>query len=225
MDDYKNQFDLLALKVHHLPDEHKLSHFSGGLKNEIRLPVWMFNPKTSEAYSLGHIQKECISNLTKGLIPQWRSTPFSSSTRSMSSKFLIVEGKGPPSRTNPLGQNRLTTPFPGRHGSNPTKSLNPNQALVPVQKITQAQMEDRRKRALCYSYDAKWTRGHVCAVPKLFLIKAVQKEEEGDTARAVFTEEDPSEFFLEEFPEISLNTITGTPNSKTMRIIGFIRFD
>jgi hypothetical protein len=121
----------------------------------------------------------------------------------MSSKFLIGEGKGPPSRTNPLGQNRPTTPFPGRHGSNPTKSPNPNQALVPVQKITQAQMEDHRKRGLCYSCDAKWTRGHVCAVPKLFLIEAIQKEEEGDTAWAVPTEEDPGEFFLEEFTVIA----------------------
>jgi hypothetical protein len=84
-------------------------------------------------------------------------------------------------------------------------------------------MEDRRKRGLCYSCDAKWSRGHVCAVPKLFLIEAVTKEEEGDDTPAVPTEDDPSEFFLEEFPEISLNAITGTPNPKTMRIVGFIR--
>jgi len=36
-------------------------------------------------------------------------------------------------------------------------------------------------------------------------------------------EEDPGEFFLEEFPEISLNAITGTPSPKTMRIVGFLR--
>jgi hypothetical protein len=29
---------------------------------------------------------------------------------------------------------------------------------------------------------------------------------------------------LEEFPEISLNAITGTPSPKTMRLIGFLRF-
>jgi hypothetical protein len=70
LDDYKNQFDLLALKVHRLPDEHKLSYFLGGLKNEIRLPVRMFNPKTLvEAYSLASIQEECLSNLTKDLRP------------------------------------------------------------------------------------------------------------------------------------------------------------
>lgn len=80
LDDYKNQFDILPLKVHHLPDEHKLSCFLGGLKNKIRLSVRMFNPKTLvDVYSLAHIQEECLSNLTKGLRPLWRSTPFFSS--------------------------------------------------------------------------------------------------------------------------------------------------
>lgn len=45
LEEYKNQFDILALKVHRLPDEHKLNCFLGGLKDEIRLPVRMFNPK------------------------------------------------------------------------------------------------------------------------------------------------------------------------------------
>jgi hypothetical protein len=58
----------------------------------------------------------------------------------------------------------------------------------------------------------------------LFLIEAVQKENEGDDTQVVPAEEDPGEFFLEEFPKISLNAITGTSNSKTMRIVGIIRF-
>jgi hypothetical protein len=64
LEDYKNQFDILALKVHHLPDKHKLSCFLGGLKDEIGLPFRMFNPKTLvEAYSFARIQEECLSNL------------------------------------------------------------------------------------------------------------------------------------------------------------------
>jgi hypothetical protein len=62
-------------------------------------------------------------------------------------------------------------------------------------------MEDRRKRGLCYSCDAKWTRDHVYEVPKLFLIEAVQKEEEGDDTQAVPTEDHPGEFFLDTEPE------------------------
>jgi hypothetical protein len=36
-------------------------------------------------------------------------------------------------------------------------------------------------------------------------------------------EEDTGEFFLEVFPEISLNAITGTPTPKTIRIVGFTK--
>jgi hypothetical protein len=43
LEDYKNQFDILALKVHNLPEAHKLSCFMGGLKADIRLPVRMFS--------------------------------------------------------------------------------------------------------------------------------------------------------------------------------------
>jgi hypothetical protein len=38
LEDYKNQFDTLALKVRNLPEYHKLSYFLGGLRDEIRMP-------------------------------------------------------------------------------------------------------------------------------------------------------------------------------------------
>jgi hypothetical protein len=95
LEDYKNQFDILALKVHRLPDEHKLSCFLGGLKDEIRLPVRMFNPKyLVDAYSLARIQEECLSSLVRGVRPPWRSTPFNHSPRSMSLELPLGNGKG-----------------------------------------------------------------------------------------------------------------------------------
>jgi hypothetical protein len=61
-DDYKTQFEILANRVHRLIDPYKLSHFLGGLKNDIRLPVRMFNPKSlNDAYSLAKIQEECLA--------------------------------------------------------------------------------------------------------------------------------------------------------------------
>jgi hypothetical protein len=64
----------------------------------------------------------------------------------------------------------------------------------------------------------------VCIVPKLFLIEAVQKEKEEEGNPVAPAEEDSGEFFLEEFSEVSLNAITGTPSLKTMQIIGAIHF-
>jgi hypothetical protein len=61
LENYNTQFDNLALKVQGLPESHKLSYFLGGLKNEMRLPVRMFNPRSLiDAYSLARIQEECL---------------------------------------------------------------------------------------------------------------------------------------------------------------------
>jgi len=98
------------------------------------------------------------------------------------------------------------------------------QPLVPIQKISQAQMEDRRKKGLCYTCDSKWVWGHVCSVPKLFLIEAIQEDVNTNIGELPQEEDDLGEFFLEEFPEISLNAIIGTPSPKTMRLVGIVQF-
>ncbi len=58
-------------------------------------------------------------------------------------------------------------------------------AIVLIQKISSAQMEERRKKGLCYSCDAKWHRGHVCEGPKLFLIEAMEDECEDEATLVV----------------------------------------
>jgi hypothetical protein len=66
LEDYKNQFDTLALKVQGLPVVHKLSCFLGGLRDEIRILVQMLNPRSLvDAYSLTRMQEECVLNNQK----------------------------------------------------------------------------------------------------------------------------------------------------------------
>ena len=94
---------------------------------------------------------------------------------------------------------------------------------MPIQKISPAQMDERKKKGLCYSCDAKWSRGHVCDAPKLFLIEEV-KEDSITVEEIVEKEEkDPRKIFMDQEPEISLNAIIETPNPKTMRMIGMIK--
>ncbi|XP_062176260.1 uncharacterized protein LOC133881329 [Alnus glutinosa] len=228
LDDYKTQFDTLALKVQDLLESHKLSCFLGGLKDDIRLPVRMFNPKTLvDAYSLARMQDECLHNFRRYSRPSFNSGNYQHSTQGLSvnlpvgfSKPNLVPGS---IRTSYPSQSKQS--FHAQSGSGPPgkEGLKPSQALVPVQKIMQAQAEERRRKGLCYSYDSKWTRGHVCAIPKLFLIEAVTEEASDQSKDLDKGEEDPGEFFLEEFSEISLNAITGAPSPRTMRIIGILK--
>jgi hypothetical protein len=80
------------------------------------------------------------------------------------------------------------------------------------------------RNGLCYSCDSKWSRDPVCSVLKLFLNEAMQEIDKDKMRDIPPVEDDPNEFFLEEFPEISLNDIICTPSPKTTRIVGILRY-
>jgi hypothetical protein len=72
--EHKTQFEELASRVLRLIDSHKLSMFLGRLRDDIRVPVRMFNPKTlNDAYALARMQEECIVINKKYGKPVWGS--------------------------------------------------------------------------------------------------------------------------------------------------------
>ena len=48
---------------------------------------------------------------------------------------------------------------------------NDSKVKLPLQKLTNAQMKERRKQGLCYNCDEKWHLGHKCKGAKLFLFE------------------------------------------------------
>jgi len=95
LEDYKTQFDNLAIKVQRLPKSHKLSCFLGGLKDEIRLPVRTFNPKSlTDVYSLARIQEECVLNSKRIIRPAWNSNQFHHPNHGMSAEIPVGFSKG-----------------------------------------------------------------------------------------------------------------------------------
>lgn len=63
---YKGQFKALSNRIRGLFDSHKLSCFLSGLKDEVRLPLKMLNPKNlNEAFGLAKIQEEYLMSSRK----------------------------------------------------------------------------------------------------------------------------------------------------------------
>lgn len=92
---YKNQFDTLALKVQGLLNHTSWVAFLWGLKDEIRLPVRMFNPKSLiDAYSLARIQEECVLNSKLITRTAWDSNQFHHSSHGMSAELPVSFAKG-----------------------------------------------------------------------------------------------------------------------------------
>jgi hypothetical protein len=125
VEEYKSQFELLANRVVGLLENLKLSCFIGGLSEEIRLPVMMFNPKSMiEADSLAKIHEELMSNAKKSSRSSWSSTQLRSSN-------LITNSYKP----------RVSLPWQSKmFQNNPifgqAKGGDNSRALVPVQKIS-----------------------------------------------------------------------------------------
>jgi hypothetical protein len=146
VDEYKKRFEALSNRVKGCDDMNKLSCFLGGLKEEIHLPIKMFNPPTLLiAYGLAKMQEEHVLSARRFRSPNL-NFPNSSAQR-----------------------------FGGGHSSQ--QGVISQKLVIHVQKISQAQMEERRKKGLCYNCDSKWQFGHKCQTPKLFLINFVEWKE------------------------------------------------
>jgi hypothetical protein len=192
VEEYKESFEAISNRLRGISDYNKLSCFLSGLKDEIRLPVSMFNPPTLlAAYGLAKVQEEHVLLGRK-------------SYRSVFNSGVPKPGITP------------TTPLP----------ITPLKAAIPIQNVSQAQMEERRKKGLCYNCDAKWQYGHKCQNPKLFLLDTEELVEKLELAAHSELEEqglDLIDFnYADSKPKISLQAITGSAHPKTMRVLGRI---
>ncbi|XP_075633382.1 uncharacterized protein LOC142605839 [Castanea sativa] len=105
---------------------------------------------------------------------------------------------------------------------------------IPIKRITPTQMDDRRKKGLCYNCDEEWGLGHKCKNVKLFLLEGIDivpslqsgvhitemEEEVSGDLNFKGVEYKPNE--QEEGVGITLYALTGTPTPGTMRIKGKI---
>ena len=57
----------------------------------------------------------------------------------------------------------------------PVIKNDPKSAKMAIQKISPSQMEERRKKELCYYCDDKWFMGHKCKTPKISYMDGLQE--------------------------------------------------
>ena len=104
---------------------------------------------------------------------------------------------------------------------------------LPIRRISPAQMEERKKKGLCYNCDEKWGLGHKCKNAMLFLLDCVESvSNNGSGIRIAELEEggensitscslNAQEGSVEEVG-IILYALSGTLTSGTMRVMGRI---
>ncbi|XP_018843425.2 uncharacterized protein LOC109007962 [Juglans regia] len=103
---------------------------------------------------------------------------------------------------------------------------NPKAPIVklPYQKISESQMQERRKKGLCYFCDEKWQPGHKCSRPKVYVLDGMEIGETSvhTSEKELLVEEIHEEPESADIASISLQAMVGSPSTTTMRMVGHI---
>ncbi|XP_042939584.1 uncharacterized protein LOC122274627 [Carya illinoinensis] len=138
---YKTQFEEISNRLKRLSEDYKLSLFSSGLRDEIRLLVRILHPQSlNSAFGLAKMQEEYIHSIHgnfRGGNYQNSYAPFS------------VEGNG------------FTNNF-ARKDNTLVEKNNSFKPFLPIQKVTPTEMKERREKWLCYFCGEKWNPSHKC---------------------------------------------------------------
>ncbi|XP_063950432.1 uncharacterized protein LOC135152943 [Daucus carota subsp. sativus] len=190
-----------------------MGHFINGLKEEITAEVRLLHPvslehametavRVEEKHRVTRAPKLNLSTIKTG------SFTYSKGT-SVQAPYSIVPPSSPmPSRTWSSAASQTSVQSPT---SPATKTVGE------VRRLTDKELQEKRAKGLCYRCDDKWVQGHRCKRKELSVMLIDEEEDaEIEAGEAV---NNP----VEEFPaEVSLNSVVGLSNPKTMKVKGLI---
>ncbi|XP_061337713.1 uncharacterized protein LOC133284661 [Gastrolobium bilobum] len=174
--------------------------FISGLKSRIcRLVLPQRPGDWHEALALAKVFEDQLSD-EKSIRPWTAKPPFSTSHNSQFPSS---------SHTKPFQPLALPNP-------NSTKPI----PVIPIRRLSQAEMQVKRDKGLCFNCDEKFVYGHKCkARASLLYLEGLEEDEPPDTGDPI-PETNAHIEEIEEIPEISFNALFGTYSSKSFRFVG-----
>jgi hypothetical protein len=154
VEDFQNRFEILSNRIQGLSEDFKVNTFLSGLKEEIRITITMLKPKDlTTAFGLARLQEEEVKMRSRGHKYQAWVTDSQEYTK-------LATASDPPDQ--PL----ITAPNLAHEtrNANPSYPTNFNKRpSIPINRLTPAQMQERREKGLCYNCDEKFQPGHRCS--------------------------------------------------------------
>lgn len=225
VNDYKRRFIETAAPLDRIAENILMGQFINGLKEEIRVEVRLLNPvnveqamelasRVEERNQVTHSRKPLLSS-----VRQAAGTTLSPFNRGglTSSVGYSMSQTGPPSHRSWSG---VYTEFQASVGS--PRNTSQSSASKPPQefrRLTEKELQEKKAKGICFRCDDKWTLGHRCRRKELSVI-LVDEEEEDDTDGG--STEPPLSPIEELLTEVSLNSVVGISNPKTMKLRGKI---
>ena len=189
---YQDSFEKLSHQIDGLPEGFLIGSFIAGLKDDIRLDVKIKHPKTlAEAIGVAWLIEE------RNLLQRRLSSSFRPTFAAITTRGNVAPAPG------------VLGPAPATRVANTTPTL---------RRLSNQKARDRREKGLCYYCDEKYTTGHRCERPQLFMIADPSDMPPKDDEINHLPETE-----LELIPEISLHAIAGTDHPRTLRVIGMLQ--
>lgn len=228
--EYRRKFIETAAPLERLPENIMLGQFLNGLKEDIRSEVRLLNPITLEqAMELALRVEE--RNKTNG----WRKIGVGSFKGSQYSTVSFKQPNGGGStayslQSSPSSVRSWVTQTGDSQGSVSSPKLTTTQASGraggDMRRLTDKELQEKRSRGLCFRCDEKWAVGHRCKKRELSVLLIEEDEDEGTDCTGSDPPMSPTDESLNEVtiqPEVSLNSVIGLSNPKTMKLRGLVK--
>lgn len=225
--EYRRKFIETAAPLERLPEDIMLGQFLNGLKEDIRVEVRLLNPVNLEqAMELAvrveernTVKKMGIGGFKSGQFSlssfkspsQARSTAYSMQSSPTSVRSWVSQaGESQGSVSSP----KLSTP------------LNTGKLGGEMRRLSDRELQEKRSKGLCFRCDEKWSMGHKCKKRELSVLVIDEGEEEGTESYGSEPPMSPTTETITEVnshPEVSLNSVIGLSNPKTMKLRGRVK--
>lgn len=193
---YQEAFEKLSHQVDGLSEGFIIGCFIVGLRDDVRLDVKIKQPKTlADAIGIARLVEERNQLQKKPPDP------------SCSQPIIAA------SKTNSISAPGVLGPPPVQRGNS-----NANANPTSFRRLTNQEARECREKGLCYYCDEKFTPGHRCQRPQLFMIEyvthsSVDEDEQGKA--------EPN--YHEVMPEFSFHAISGASHPQTIHVLGKLR--
>lgn len=221
--EYRRMFIETAAPLERISEEILMGQFLNGLKEDVKAEVRMLNPLSLEQAMELALRVEEKNKATRWRKPSFgfvRTRSYAFSTRSS----IPTAGQTFGNQTSPNSVRSWVTGIGDSVSSvNMANSSGlSNKSTTEVKRLTEKELQEKRSKGLCFRCDDKWSIGHRCKKRELSVL--LMDDEDGADDQSSEppspTEEIPPE--VKVHSEVSLNSVIGLTNPKTMKLRGFI---
>ncbi|XP_058726191.1 uncharacterized protein LOC131597514 [Vicia villosa] len=202
--EYQAVFEKLANQVVGLSPQAFLNCFISGLSSEIQSEIAIHKPVSiSQAIGLAKL----IESKLRDSKPKFHK-PFTSQTpRSATSTPSTLTATPPPPTASPIYPKQTQFPQPNR---------------LPIRRLSNTQLQERRTQGLCFNCDEKFVPGHKCSAGK-FLLLMIDDEDDINNPDSVTQDEQITDSSAEEtYFQLSPQAVSGQFSPKTLKFNGLI---